>query len=611
MKQPNKYISEYEQLLDSLVYQPDKENLRIFIINASLSHYYKGRVELFFINNMKNIMMNEYLEKYFEVPIAFTGQKIVGSRINFKIQLLLIMVYFGVKYSGLTQNMIDELKDLLPHCSFNVLQKYLFKADKTRFSDGSTSKIQGVEKLPPDMMKLANGFVSYKKKNGQHSEARTFNSFVKRFLLFVSDKPYIQCIADITRNDIEQYIEFLESTDYNMVINNKYRNSFVYRNLRALFHFFEYLSDIQDSLQSDDIPLVGLFEKADFPNPNRRGVKHLPLWADQLIIKRIRVLPEETDEELLEKTIMLLLYYTGVRGSDACTLEKDCLLEKLNTNWIRVFSNKTRKEYEIPINNELYKYIKICKEKKLGNKYIHPTTKRTTSFLLWKQGTYICFRRQVDELVKKISDMTKYDAFKQGISLEDINSINITSHKFRHTVAIRLCRMGADPLLIAEMLGHKDLYMAQAYIQEDEEYISQVMDEVLEDEFLNIEGETIILPSDFDSVSLSLYESKDEIFRSKCKIKRYDGGWCVYEGETQPCGLDEENDCFLCSNLKPDFEDQNYSARLEKLLLEHKELLDYNTDMNYLGEAQREEMIIERIKIFLKELSDDDNKKKE
>jgi integrase len=604
-------IPEYEQLIDSLVYEPDNDKFKIFIESASLANYFKGRTELFFIRKTKSLMLNGYLEKHFDVPTTFTGQWIYGSSSNFKLQLLLIMIYFGVNYSELSQEMIDEIQDMIPYVSFNKLQSCLFRTDSSKFGDGSSYRIKDTESISPDLMNLSGKFIGYLKKNGQLSEAVTFDSFIKRFFVFLSDKPYIKCLADITRNDIEQYIEFLSNTDYNGTTSNKSRNSFVYRNLRALYRFFDYLVDIQDSLRKQDIPRIGLFEKSDFPSPNRRGVKHLPYWADKLIIKRIRLMAEETNEELLDKTIMLLLYYTGVRGSDACTLEKDCLFEKLNTNWLRIFSNKTKKEYEIPINNELYRYLNACKNKKIGGTLIHPTTRRKTSFLLWKKDSFQTFRLKVDELVKRISNMVKYEAIRQGISIEDINSINITSHKFRHTVAIRLCRMGADPLLIAEMLGHKDLYMAQAYIQEDEEYITEVMDDVLEEEFLNMNRQAVILPSNFDSVSLSLYGSKSTIFGSKCRIKRYDGGWCVYEGETQPCGSSGENDCFLCPSLKPDFDDPNYSDRLRQLLNEHKELLDYNEELKYLGDAKREELIIARIQSFLKEMKENDKKNQE
>ena len=69
--------------------------------------------------------------------------------------------------------------------------------------------------------------------------------------------------------------------------------------------------------------------------------------------------------------------------------------------------------------------------------------------------------------IKRFNECVVNKAKEKGYPVEQLEGIELTSHKFRHNVAIKLTRAGADPLLVAEFLGHNDLSMAQAYIQED------------------------------------------------------------------------------------------------------------------------------------------------
>lgn len=110
------------------------------------------------------------------------------------------------------------------------------------------------------------------KNTGHRSEGVSFESFLKTFLDFIDERPYITCVADITRDDIEEYISYIENVDY--VTTNPYRPSYVYRRLRALNHFFEYLVIAEDEMPKNMVPSPGLLYKTDFPSSNRRGVKH-------------------------------------------------------------------------------------------------------------------------------------------------------------------------------------------------------------------------------------------------------------------------------------------------------------------------------------------------
>lgn len=593
-----------ELLLDNLCMKEfcNEDFTKLINIQAECS-YYTGRVELFYILPSTIKVKAKYKEHLlnYGVPKTIAQKKHNGRinsfNVNFKLLLLEILLFYNIMFEDLDQQKINKLYDILPYHNFNQLQKILYEYDKNKYDKPKTAKIKLEDNHLEKINKLINLFIFDEILKNKMSDASSFTSQLKRFLLFLSTKPYIDTVSDITRSDIEDYIKYLKSTDYNKLIKNKNRNSFVYRNLRAVYKFFDYLSKREDSLKKENIPLKNLIYQSDFPNSVRRESKHLSTWADNLIIKNIERMPEETKQELMEKTIMLLFYWTGVRCKDACTITRDCLSIKSDVYWLKIFSNKTRQEYEIPIVNILGEYIDKCIKMKTGKVNIHPTTGRRRRFLFWDNIKLNSFQRNIYDLVIKLGCITKYQAIKEGVPIEDVNTLNITPHKFRHNIAIKYLRLGEDALSIAEMLGHTDLSMAQSYIKEDDEFLQTLMQKILNDKDIYNNEETSIVKVNLNVPNINLIKSKKEIFETNSKIQRVNTGWCIYDGDQPYCKEDKQS-C-VCFNSSFDCNTQDSKEKLRVLIKDHEDLLSYNNKNKFIKEAKKEKMIIKKLNNIL------------
>lgn len=444
-----------------------------------------------------------------------------------------------------------------------------------------------------EIQTLINKFIQSKNDRNQISEAESFKRCLNTFKEYIDNKYYINYINQLERKDIEDYIEYLEHVNYTH--NNQYRPSFIYRRLRALNKFFEFLIINQNTIDEKYIPKSNLLRKDDFPSPNRRSSKHFPEWFDKLIIDEIRKIPDDL-RNIKFKTMIMFFYYTGVRGLDLCTLENECMIKKINRNWVRIFSNKTKRYYEIPLNDELYdaliKYQDIYVEKLSNQKLIkHPTLMVNMKFIFTLSGNPKSHREELSRKVKAFNNKILKTAEIQGYPVHEVEGLELTSHKFRHNIGIKLTRMGADPLLIAEFLGHGDLSMAQAYIQENEKNINIILDEVKSDETLEID--------DLDDKQDLLILEKKDIYEYNDVVSKVSTGWCTHFNGKTMC---EENpyQCWMCQNLKPNFEDENYLIYLKEQLEIHIELKQRNQKLGFIDAMKIEEKIIDKIKTFIK-----------
>lgn len=451
--------------------------------------------------------------------------------------------------------------------------------------------------IAKEIQPLIDEFIQMKIDRNQISDAQSFKVSLKTFLDFMKNKPYIKEIAQIDRKDIEEYREHLESIEYEH--NQAYRPSYIYRRMRALRKFFDYLIVIEEEIDNKFIPKAGLIKKSDFPAPNRRSSKHFPIWFDNLIIEQIRVIPEDF-ENIQFKTILMFFYYTGVRNYDLCTLEADCIMHKYDKPWVKIFANKVKRYYEIPLNNELYemllKYKKAYKDLlQEQQEQLHPTLKIKCKYIFSLSNTPTIYKDQNSRKIKAFNESIYNIAKQRGYPCEELEGLSLTTHKFRHNIGIKLTRMGADPLLVAEFLGHKNLSMAQAYIQENEGYISDILNNIEDDESLEIQsldenGEILIL-------------EKSDLLAYNDVVSKATTGWCTHFNGNTMCDSNPYQ-CWLCENLKPDKENKQYLKYLYEQLEIHKELSDRNKKLGFIEAHNTEEKIIKRITIFIREVNE-------
>lgn len=446
-------------------------------------------------------------------------------------------------------------------------------------------------------------FLKSVEQNYSKSQWGIYKIGIQRFNNYIKDNLKITNIAQLERRDIEKYIDYLWTVKYSDD-KKQYRPNFVYRQLSAMNNFFEYLTIHQCEYSLLDIPKSNLISRADFPAPNRRSVKHFPNWFNDIFHYEVmnRPIPKiktKKSYDLKFKTQLLLFFHTGIRISDLCQLRKDCIVKKYGTNWIVIYASKVSREYEIPIVNELFSTIeeykrKYAQEIESAPKYHNPSSNKSYQLLFpistSLESNMYCLRSRVRRFCRTVIRKAELMGIEHD-EIQKVIEIGMSPHKFRHNAAIRLIRLGADPMLVAEFLGHKNLEMTQAYIGEDEAYIDEVMQELSE------EG---ILDSARITPGPEMWE-KNQIMQHSGVVKKVETGWCTYINGEAPCG-ENPYTCWKCENLKPGTGEE-YKSFLEEQRKIHIDLMKRDEELGLDVAFAEERGVIKRIDEFLNEVN--------
>lgn len=144
----------------------------------------------------------------------------------------------------------------------------------------------------------------------------------------------------------------------------------------------------------------------------------------------------ETESGLRDRAILELLYSSGLRATELCSLE----LHHVGPTKVMVSCGKRSKTRTVPITEEAFAWIDryVCKYRGNDKGYLFQT-------MMGKQ-----IRRQL--LCTIVSEYAQ----KAGIE-------GVTTHTLRHACATHLLDSGADLRLIQEVLGHSSISSTQRY----------------------------------------------------------------------------------------------------------------------------------------------------
>lgn len=201
----------------------------------------------------------------------------------------------------------------------------------------------------------------------------------------------------------------------------------------------------------------------------KRGMKALPpdkielakmrdrqidfLTEDEL--KRILEAPNEKDEKSLrDKAILELLFSTGLRISELCSLPRDINLDRDEIS-IRGKGEKVRVVF---ISEDARAAVKeyLSKRKDLGGGLFAPVRANGG-------------KQKGDDLTpRSMQRMIKYYAAKVGIMKR------VTPHVIRHSFATDLLSNGADIRSVQVMLGHANIATTQIYTHVTDAHLREV-----------------------------------------------------------------------------------------------------------------------------------------
>ncbi|HRW58249.1 MAG TPA: site-specific tyrosine recombinase [Chlamydiales bacterium] len=151
---------------------------------------------------------------------------------------------------------------------------------------------------------------------------------------------------------------------------------------------------------------------------------------------------------LRDKAVLELMYATGMRVSEICSLEKNCLKDAM----VKVYG-KGKKERLIPVGKVAIAAIE---------NYLKKSRHESPFLFVSKKG------KKLDRVT--IWKRIKVYAKKAGIEKD------ISPHTLRHSFATHLLENGADLRLIQEMLGHENIATTDKYTHISKSYLSSAFE---------------------------------------------------------------------------------------------------------------------------------------
>lgn len=269
--------------------------------------------------------------------------------------------------------------------------------------------------------------------------------YIKDFLMYTRfEKKHSVNTVKAYREDLGEYQTFLgelvvENSDKENLLDfviylhqRELSNRSIARKLSAIKSFFIYLLRLE----------VIEINPADFVD-SPQFLQKLPDFLSIDEVERIINIDNGDKNQIRDSCIIELLYSTGLRVSELCTITVGSIL--FGQKLIRVFG-KGAKERIVPIGDialqKIRQYLPIRKERLSG-----------------KKSSDVLF---ISRLGKSISRVSIWSIVKKRVLAASVDK-NVSPHTLRHSFATHLISGGADLRAVQAMLGHSDISTTQIY----------------------------------------------------------------------------------------------------------------------------------------------------
>lgn len=255
------------------------------------------------------------------------------------------------------------------------------------------------------------------------SNIRNIISFISQFLKYLDGQT--KKVTELEIQDIADYVSILDVSDIKYSTFNRY-----------ITHIHTFLQ----FLKMKNIEVLKFyperFLKKGFPEHNERSV---PEKTIAHLIKELPAFPEHL------QLMYLILFCTGIRKSEVCTIKSGAFYSQGNENWMRIYQSKMRREKVIPVPSLLVGLVNDY-EKKYGIK---------NGEYLFKNKKGGAFNGQT------FSNQMIRECKARGIACGDYI---FRAHDYRHNLATSMYGNGVSIQGVRDYLGHSSENMTKQYI---------------------------------------------------------------------------------------------------------------------------------------------------
>ena len=272
--------------------------------------------------------------------------------------------------------------------------------------------------------------------------SESYRRYLERFIEFAGDIEVDTITSELVRK-YRLWLNRVESTKGGelAMITQAYH-------LIALRGFLNYLSkrDIESLAPN----------KIDLPKVHRKQVTFLHFEEVERMLEAIP--DDETPQHLRDKTILELLFSSGLRVSELCNLDRDHVNLKRREFMVR---GKGQKDRPVFVSNAAARAIEA---------YLAVRTDTLPALFLNYSRNNVAstsgdYRRLLPRSIQRT--VTKY-AKLAGITK------HVSPHTMRHSFATDLLMNGADIRSVQSMLGHSNISTTQVYTHVTDAHLKEV-----------------------------------------------------------------------------------------------------------------------------------------
>ena len=281
---------------------------------------------------------------------------------------------------------------------------------------------------------------------------------LKDFFNFLHTRyPDWDSLRDLQRRDVLAWIEQVHNyAQTELKRRRKDANPRHYPKARiaAVRQFINYLQQVEH----EAAPVLSahlLVEDSDtrgYSKYVREEIKYISESVLQQFFEHLSDFPEKY------LPVVLVMYYTGLRVSDALELTHDCLVTIDGQSWIECYVRKTKTiGHRCPIPDDFATVLadEIERSKRKSTPFNNPDN----LIFAVLEG----HRRGKTYSPKALTEQIRLYVHRNNIVDEDGNLASIKNHAFRHTFSVKMINNGADILTVMELLAHASPKMTMRY----------------------------------------------------------------------------------------------------------------------------------------------------
>ncbi len=281
-------------------------------------------------------------------------------------------------------------------------------------------------------------------RNYSQSSIQSLTRILKRFNDYLESRK-IPDYRDVRESELNGFMEYLERRSKRGI-----KKESVQKDAMAMKRVFQMLEREDKILQNPfgDVEMKG----------KRHNIRDKVL-SEKEMRDFIDAVPVDNPLDFRNRTILEVLYGTGIRARELCNLEVTDIF--LDEKMLFIRNGKGKKDRILPLGETALKYLAEYIKKIRPKKAIQPIRKYRTGKLFLGNFGKALSTGGLSGIIRKIKDA-------QGFTK------TIYPHIIRHSFATHLLNAGADIREVQLLLGHTSLDSTQIYLNLSTAYLKEI-----------------------------------------------------------------------------------------------------------------------------------------